>query len=104
MNKLALAAAASVALTGITAAPAAAQDVRVQVSYADLDIATPQGASTLAGRIAASVKDACAAPAVRDLKSAVLAETCRAEMLTSAVAQLNAKGAGHVAQDLAVRG
>lgn len=103
MKTFALAAAAS--LAAFAAAPAtAAEEVRVEVAYADLDIATPAGADKLAERIAERVESACAVRDIRPLKVAAAAEACQAEMLARAVAELNGKGAALAAGSLSARG
>lgn len=102
MKKIAIATAAI--LAGLAATPALAEEVRVEVDYADLNIGTDEGASRLASRIAASVKTACAANEIRDLKGAARASACQNEMLTEAVAQLNDRGAKLAAQNLIGRG
>lgn len=101
MNKFAIAAAALAA--GFTVSPALAQPVQVEVSFADLDVATQEGASRLADRIASNVKAACAPNESRLLKVNAAAEACVATMRDNAVAQLNSKGASLAAEALATQ-
>ena len=51
MKKLSVAAAVSVALSSIFAAPVAAQEIQVAIPYGDLNLATASGVETLNGRI-----------------------------------------------------
>lgn len=102
MKTFAIATAA--ALTAFAAAPAAAEQVRVEIAYGDLNIATPAGADELADRIAASVRDVCTMQDSRLLKVAAAADACRDEMLASAVAQLDSKGATLAAGNLSAKG
>lgn len=101
MNKIAIAAAL---LIGLAATPALAQEVRIEVSYADLDIATPEGAGRLADRIAGSVKSACAVSDARGVKAAAIAGACQSELLAGAVEQLNTQGAALAAESVAAKG
>jgi len=96
MNKLAIASAVAVALSSIAAAPAAAQDIQVAVSYGDLDLATTAGAQALGERIEAGVKAVCDRPDIRVLKSMVAWEQCKDAAMTSANEQLARQGA-HIA-------
>lgn len=93
MNKLAIASAVAVALSSIAAAPAAAQDTQVAVTYGDLDLATPAGAQALGERIEAGVKAVCDRPDIRVLKSMVAWEQCKDAAMTSANEQLARQGA-----------
>jgi len=93
--------AASLATT-LAVAPAQAQDVRVQVSHADLDINSAAGAAALATRIETGVAQACARSSdIRDLTAVTL---CKEAMISDAVAQLNAKGATAAAAKLSANG
>jgi UrcA family protein len=103
MKMFAIAAAASLVAFGATPA-AAAEPVSVEIAYGDLDIATPVGAERLADRIAASVREVCAVKESRLLKAAAAADTCRDEMLASAVAQLDNKGAVLASRSLSAKG
>lgn len=98
MNKFAInaAIAASLIFAAVApAAPAAAESVAVQVSYGDLDLASPAGSKVLAQRVDAT----CERPDIRDLKSVSTWEQCKDSARNSAMEQLNAKG---VAFDSAV--
>ena len=93
MNKLAIASAVAVALSSIAAAPAAAQDSQIVVSYGDLDLNTTAGVQVLDQRLEAGVKAVCARPDIRDLKSMVAWEQCKDAAMTSANEQLARQGA-----------
>ena len=93
MKKLSIAAAISVALSSIAAAPAAAQDAQVAIHYGDLDLATPAGTEVLGERIEAGVNAVCDRPDIRNLKAMVAWEQCRDAALTSAADQLARQGA-----------
>jgi UrcA family protein len=93
MNKLAIASAVAVALSSLAAAPAAAQDARVAISYGDLDLNTASGAQALGQRLEAGVKAVCDRPDIRDLKSMLAWEQCKDAAMTSANEQLSRQGA-----------
>lgn len=93
MTKLAIASAVAVALSSIAAAPAAAQDSQIVVSYSDLDLTTTAGVQTLDQRLEAGVKAVCGRPDVRDLKSGIAYTQCRDAAMTSAHEQLARQGA-----------
>lgn len=92
MKKLAIAAA--LAASFAVAAPAAAENVVVRISYSDLDLATPVGAQLLGQRIEANAEEACGRPFIRDLKSVAAFEKCKDQVVAGAIAQLDAKGVG----------
>lgn len=102
MKTIAIAAAAI--LAGFAAIPALAEEVRIEVSYTDLNIDTHEGASRLAERIASTVKSACAANVSRDLKTAAMTTTCQNNMMAEAASQLNERGARLAAESLVVKG
>ena len=81
------------ALSSIAAAPAAAQDARVLISYSDLDLATTAGAQALGARLEAGVKAVCQRPDIRDLKSMAAWDRCKDAAMTSANEQLARQGA-----------
>src|SRR5512139_1391315 len=60
---------AAVSLAGMIASPAAAEDVSVVVSYADLNLAAPAGTAALDRRIEAATDKVCEKPSLRDLKA-----------------------------------
>ena len=93
MNKLAIASAVAVALSSIAAAPVAAQDARIAISYADLDLNTTTGAQALGERLEAGVKAVCDRPDIRDLRSMAAWEQCKDAAMTSANEQLARQGA-----------
>jgi UrcA family protein len=102
MKKFAiLIAAAAAGMTGLAAVPAQAQDVRVPVGYADLDLGSEQGAAALASRIESRVTAVCARTSEsRDLRAV---PQCRAELLANAVEQLHEMGAARAAANLEPR-
>ena len=93
MTKLAIASAVAVALSSIAAAPAAAQEAQVAISYGDLDLSTTAGAQALGARLEAGVKAVCDRPDIRDLKSMAAWEQCKDAALTQANEQLARQGA-----------
>lgn len=88
MTRFALSAALAATASILAAVPAAAEEVRVQVPYADLDIASPAGAEVLAQRI----KSACERPDIRNLQAMTAWQQCKDSALTSAMEQLNSQG------------
>jgi len=84
-------AAASLSLLAIT--PAAAEEVRVTVSYGDLDIASAAGAEELNSRLLGGIKAACERPDLRDLKAISAWTECKDAAMSSALEQLALKGA-----------
>jgi UrcA family protein len=94
MKKFAMAAALAAAASLLPAAPAAAEDFTVRISYADLDLATAAGAEQLGKRIEANAEAACGRPSVRDIKRTVAFEKCKDQVVAGAVEQLGAKGVG----------
>ena len=93
MNKLAIASAVAVALSSIAAAPVAAQDAQVAITYGDLDLSTTAGAQALGERLEAGVKAVCDRPDIRDLRSMAAWEQCKDAAMTSANEQLARQGA-----------
>ena len=78
------------ALTVVSATPAfAADEVKVTVPYADLDLATPAGTATLDDRIDAAVNQVCARPDIRNLKAMTAWEECKASAKLDALDQLS---------------
>ena len=71
------------------AAPAAAEEVSVIVSYADLDLSSPAGSAAFDARIAAAIKEVCARPDVRDLKARTAWQECKAAARASAKEQIS---------------
>ena len=77
------------------AAPAAAaEEVTVVVSFADLNLASPAGRETLEGRIAAAVTHVCGKPAPGSPQSFKVVKDCRSDAMEDAMKQLEAKIAG----------
>ena len=88
MRKFVVSALTAIGLAA-AAAPAAAEDLTVYVTYSDLDLGTAEGIETLAGRIASAVSSACARPeSMRNLKAMVAWESCRSAATESAYSQL----------------
>lgn len=102
MKTLTLTAVAAAFVSTLAVVPASAQDVRLAVSYVDLDITSANGATALASRIQTGIDKACArATDIRSLKSI---ELCRDALTADAVAQLADDGAPLAAQSLAAKG
>lgn len=90
MTKFAITAALAASLFAV--APAAAEEVLVDVSYGDLDVTTPAGAEVLGKRITAQAETACARPDIRNLKAMLAFEQCKTDVVSSASEQLAARG------------
>lgn len=88
MTKFATSAALAAALSLFAVAPAAAESVPVQVTYSDLNLASPTGAKALAQR----VDSACERPDLRDISAVSAWTQCKDAARDSAMEQLNAKG------------
>ena len=100
MKTIAIAAAALTAsMLAIT--PAQAEDLRVQVDYADLDITSTEGAAALASRIEAGVSKACARSS--DFRSLKAAAQCEDALLSEAADQLASREATLAAANLAAQ-
>ena len=81
---------AALALSGMGAAPAAAEDeVSVSVDVAGLDLTAPAGSAALDRRIEAAVKEVCAKPDIRNLKAMTAWEECKASARIGALDQLS---------------
>jgi len=80
---------AALALASAVAAPAAAEETSVAVTYADLDLTSPAGAKALEERIDTAVEAVCEKPAMRELKAMVAWEECKADALAGAMEQLS---------------
>jgi len=102
MTKFATLIATAACLTGFAAVPAQAEDLRVQVGYADLDIGSDAGAAALAARIEAKAGQACARSG--EMRSVKLTASCKQQFVAGAAEQLNAQGQALVAGKLAARG
>jgi len=107
---LAVTACAAATLTSLAATPAAAADIlvapdviTVRVSYADLNLASPEGRARLDGRIAFAARSICGSYFPADLELASRVKTCRADAIASArLPAALASNAG--ARDLTVTG
>lgn len=88
--------ATAVALVGLSSAGIAqAADpgqTSITVTYADLDLAKPQGVDTLYARLRGAAKAACGDYDARNLREKALVRECREEALANAVS-----GIGHAA-------
>jgi UrcA family protein len=92
MTKFAIAAALAAAASLLPAAPAAAEEFTVRISYADLDLATAAGTEQLGKRIEVAAEEACGRPFIRDLSAIASFERCKGKAVEGAVKQLDAKG------------
>lgn len=90
MRKSVIAFVAVLSVTGMVSTPAVAEEAAVGVSYADLDLAAPAGATVLKHRIKAAAERVCGRPHVRDLKAMAAWQECRSSAEADAVAQLAA--------------
>ncbi len=99
MNTIALKALAAASLSILAISPAAAQDMRVAVSYGDLDIASTDGAETLSQRLEAGARTACGRADVRDVKVGAAVAACREAALQGAREQAAAEPRKHVSVD-----
>lgn len=88
MTKLAIHAVLAASLSLVAVAPAAAEEFTTQVTYSDLDLASPAGAKVLAQRVEA----ACEKPDIRNLSAMSAWQQCRESTRNSAMEQLNSKG------------
>jgi UrcA family protein len=88
MTKLAIHAALAASFSLLAVAPAAAEEFTTQVTYGDLDLASPAGARVLAQRVDA----ACTRPDIRDLGAVSAWQQCKDSVRNSAMEQLNSKG------------
>lgn len=83
---------AALAASVAFAAPAAAEDLAtatVVVPYGDLDRAAPADAAKLDQRIEAAVEEVCTKPDIRNLKSMLAWEECKAGARAGALEQLS---------------
>lgn len=81
---------AAVSFAGMIASPAAAaEDVSVVVSYADLNLSAPAGTAALDRRIEAAADKVCERPSVRELKAMAEWDACKAGAKAGALEQLS---------------
>ena len=81
---------AAFALSGLGAAPAAAEgEIGVSVDFANLDLTTYAGNDALNRRVDAAIKELCAKPDIRDLKAMTAWEECKASARIGALDQLS---------------
>jgi len=82
----------AIAAAVLAASPAfAAEEVTVTVSYADLDLTTPEGRATLDARIAAAVTTVCGRPPIRTTLQFEPVRECRADAFEGAMEQVEAR-------------
>lgn len=83
----------AVALVGLASTNVAlaqsAGRTQITVSYADLDLAKPQGVDALYARLKGAAKAACGDPDARNLREKALVRACRDEALANAVEGVN---------------
>lgn len=72
-------------IAALCATPAVAETMSVPVSFAGLDLTSPNGKSILDRRIDHAARVICGTPDIRDIKAMMAAGKCRAE--TVALAQ-----------------
>ena len=87
MRKIIVPALAALSL-GTVATQGAAETVSVDISYADLDLTTPEGLSVLHGRIKAAINRVCPEADQRSTQRQAARERCLAEAATVVDAQL----------------
>lgn len=79
----------ALSVAGITVTPAAAEEVSVAISFADLDLSSPDGTAALEQRIDSAVRKVCSKPDLRLLKEMVAWEECKAAAKATAFEQLS---------------
>ena len=80
----------AVPIVALLAAPAAARERSIIVSYADLDLTTPAGAAELDRRIEAAAEKVCVKPHLLDLRAMTAWEECKVATIAHAEDQLSA--------------
>jgi UrcA family protein len=80
--KIAAALAACLAVAAVANAESAPA---VRVSYADLNLSTPQGSRALYARIESAANEVCRAEDIRDLQAMAARRSCRADAIEQAV-------------------
>jgi UrcA family protein len=83
--KIAAALAACLAVTAVANAESAPA---VRVSYADLNLSTPQGSQALYARIVSAANEVCRADDIRDLQAMAARNSCRAAAIAQAVREV----------------
>lgn len=78
------------ALTALTAAPAAADELSVTVPFGDLDLTTRAGKAALDKRIEDAVDKVCSPTERRDIRGWMAWKECKALTLADAMEQLAA--------------
>ncbi len=92
MNRIAIIAAAAVSASFMSAVPAAAEDLSVQVFYGDLNTSSQAGVKTLTERVKKGVSLACERPDPRNLKAGLQWEECRDAAFAQVSEQLSQQG------------
>jgi UrcA family protein len=87
MNRQALPALALIALVGV-AVPASAQEAMRRVSYTDLDLSRPEGATTLQHRVSGAIREVCGETDPRDLHKNRLVLQCRRDAQVTSQTQV----------------
>jgi UrcA family protein len=75
--------------TSVAATPSDGDVRQVVVRYADLNLATPEGAARLHQRIVAAAKRVCPDAHIRNLYAAAQAHECQADAIRHAVNDVN---------------
>jgi UrcA family protein len=76
-------------MAGVQAAPAAAAERQIVISYADLDLSGRSGAQALLQRLEIAASVACGGiPDLRELGRVVLYQSCKQKALDGAVASV----------------
>ena len=91
MNTFAIKALAAASLSLLAIAPAAAQEVRATVGFADLDVRSAAGAEALNARLLGTINTVCERPDLRNLKAVTVWEACKDAAMSGALEQLARK-------------
>ena len=94
MNTFAIKALAAASLSLLAVAPAAAQEVRATVGFADLNVSSAAGAAALNARLLGTINTVCEWPDLRNLKAVTAWEACKDAAMSGALEQLARKTAG----------
>ena len=93
MNTFAIKALAAASLSFLAITPAAAQEVRATVGFADLDVHSAAGAERLNARLLGTISTVCERPDLRNLKAVTAWEACKDAAMSGALEQLARKTA-----------
>ncbi|GAA0537827.1 UrcA family protein [Rhizomicrobium palustre] len=80
----------ALALSACTVFAAASAAPQISVSYADLDLARPAGATTLINRIRVAAETVCGSADIRDLAAFRRRSACVTEAMDNAIRSVNA--------------